>query len=456
MNRWRKTLIAASVGMAASAAFVATPAPGQAQASLIAKYLCTGGVAGTSGGVQVEAVVTPRLRDGMLDVDWSLRYLSDKRFGSPGFFAEGSTLDLEGVVDITGAWYGQLRPQGSETQRALEPGHQLKLPSGLSDAGSVQRSGKIRVKPGALTVRFTPAQGEVMVNNDKDTIAYTGTWHRIHPGEHYDDHLYDLHRTDGLDARATLKFTGTKVAYIGRREPGLGPISVLLDGKTVTDPLVQPGKRRDGGEPTGTESKEVLWESHDLEYGPHTIEVVNAEAKTAYLDAFRVTTGEITESPKYNEATCVLQGDPGAIELTVPGKSPSPTPTVTRTPDPSVTPTTPHPTLPTPTGGTTPPVVPSNPYNPGPGDNVAVVSTSPRPTRTTTVTATPKPTTTRFVKAQVLKTPKGGVDTGEAPETGGAGSYGLIAGGSVLLMGSATGGLLLRRRRATHAGGAQR
>lgn len=84
------------------------------------------------------------------------------------------------------------------------------------------------------------------------------------------------------------------------------------------------------------------------------------------------------------------------------------------------------------------------------------MSVSPRPTRTTTVTATPKSTRTTYVKAQVAKTPKGGVDTGEAPETGGAGSYGLIAGGSMLLMGSATGGLLLRRRRATHAGGAQR
>ncbi|MGW7484177.1 LPXTG cell wall anchor domain-containing protein [Nonomuraea muscovyensis] len=453
MNRWRKALIAASVGMAASAAFVATSAPGQAQASLIAKYLCTGGVAGTSGGVEVEAVVTPRLRDGMLDVEWSLRYLKQKRFGSPGFFVEGSTLDLEGVVDISGAWRGQLRPQGAETQAALVPGDQLVLPRGLSDAGSVQRPGKIRVKPGPLAVRFTPAQGEVMVNNDNSAIAYAGTWHRIHPGAHYDDHLYDLHRTDGLDARAKLEFTGTKVAYIGRREPGLGPIRVLLDDKTVTDPLVQPGNDRSGEPMTGTESKEVLWESPDLEYGSHTIEVVNVEAKTAYLDAFRVTTGEITESPKHNEAKCDLQGDPGAIELTVPGNSPSPTPTLTPT---SPTPTYTPPPTPTHTGGTTPPAGPTNSYNPGPGENVGVVSVSPRPTRTTTVTATPKSTRTTYVKAQVAKTPKGGVDTGEAPETGGAGSYGLIAGGSMLLMGSATGGLLLRRRRATHAGGAQR
>ncbi|WP_101785526.1 LPXTG cell wall anchor domain-containing protein [Nonomuraea indica] len=440
--------------MAASAAFVATPAPGQAQASLIAKYLCTGGVAG-GAGVEVEAVVTPRLEaGGMLDVNWALRYATDTQFGSPGFFAKGSTLNLEGMVEITGAWNGQLRPKGFKDQPELVPGDFLDLPEGLSDAGSVRRPGTIRVRPGDLFVRFKPAKGEVMVNDNNPAVEYSGTWTSGGTAEEFGDHLYDLHETSQKDAVARLSFTGTQVAYISRRERGLGPVRVLLDGKGITDPLVEPGKDRNGVPMTGTRAKEVLWKSPVLKYGPHTIEIVNAEAEKAYVDAFQVTTGEIGEPPTHNQATCKLKGDPGAIELTVPGNSPSPTPT-TPTPDPSKTPTT-TPTLPTPTGGTTPPVVPSNPYNPGPGDNVAVVSTSPRPTRTTTVTATPKPTTTRFVKAQVLKTPKGGVDTGEAPETGGAGSYGLIAGGSVLLMGSATGGLLLRRRRATHAGGAQR
>jgi hypothetical protein len=76
----------------------------------------------------------------------------------------------------------------------------------------------------------------------------------------------------------------------------------------------------------------------------------------------------------------------------------------------------------------------------------------PGSTTSATPTASASPTAT---KAQVVKTPKGGVDTGEAPEPG-AGSYGLIAGGSLMLAGSVTGGLLLRRRRAEHAGGTNR
>ncbi|MEU8104449.1 LPXTG cell wall anchor domain-containing protein [Nonomuraea muscovyensis] len=440
--------------MAASAAFVATSSPGQAQTSLIAKYLCTGGVAGAPG-VEVEAVVTPRLEaGGMLDVNWALRYAGHRQFGSPGFFAKGSTLNLEGVVDITGAWNGQLRPKGFKDQPELLPGDFLDLPEGLSDAGSVRRPGTIRVRPSDLFVRFKPAKGEVMVNDNNAAVTYSAGWTSGGTAEEFGDHLYDLHETSQKDASAKLSFTGTQVAYISRRERDLGPIRVLLDGSAVTDPLVEPGKDRNGIPMTGTSAKEVLWKSPVLKYGPHTIEIVNDEAEKAYVDAFQVTTGEIGEPPTHNEATCKLQGDPGAIELTVPGNSPSPTPTLTPTKSPTPTYTPTH--TPTHTGGTTPPAGPTNSYNPGPGENVGVVSVSPRPTRTTTVTATPKSTRTTYVKAQVAKTPKGGVDTGEAPETGGAGSYGLIAGGSMLLMGSATGGLLLRRRRATHAGGAQR
>ncbi|MFD1537358.1 hypothetical protein [Nonomuraea guangzhouensis] len=450
MSRWRKALIAASVGMAASAAFVVTSTPGEAESSLVAKYLCTGGVAGSS--VQLEATITPRLTEGgMLNVGWALKYQGTRRFGSPGFFPAGSTLNLEGVVDISGAWTGQLRPKGSKDQADLVPGDQLVLPEGLSDAGSVQRSGTVRVKPGALVVRFKPAEGEVMVNNHKSVISYTSDWSRIHTEEEFGDHLYDLHKTTTKDGVAKLSFIGTQVAYISRRERDLSDVQVRLDGDTVTDGLVEPGKDRSGTEMTGTEAQEVLWESPVLDYGPHTIEVVNTEARTAYVDAFKVTTGDLDEPPTHNQATCTLQGDPGAIEVTVPGATPnSPTPTPTPTPTPPTsTPTT------KPSGSATPSSTPTVSYpNVNPGIDRNLVSVVPGGVSTST--ATPKPTTTKtkYVKAQVAKTPKGGVDSGVAPEPG-RGSYGLIAGGSMLLMGSVTGGLLLRRRKAGHTGGVE-
>ncbi|MEV0349254.1 hypothetical protein AB0H88_26050 [Nonomuraea sp. NPDC050680] len=452
MNRWSKAFIAASVGMAASAAFVVSSPSGSAESSLVAKYLCTGGVAGA--GVQLEATITPRIAaGGMLDVGWALKYQGLHRFGSPGFFEAGSTLNLEGVVDITGAWNGQLRPKGSKDQDELVPGDQLVLPDGLSDAGLVKRTGTIRVRPGGLVVRFQPAEGEVMINNHK-SVTYSSGWHRINTEKEFGDYLYDLHTTDQQGESAKLSFSGTQVTYIGRRDRDLGDVRVLLDGDTVTDGLVKPSKDRDGSDMTGSRAQEDLWKSPVLAYGPHTIEIINTESKVANVDAFRVSTANLDEPPTHDQALCTLQNDPGAIDVTVPGATPtSPTPT-----SPSPTVTTPTPTGPggSPTPGPTTPT-PTLPHNNPPGTNDGLVSVIPGTVRTSPSTATPKPTTTKttYVKAQVAKTPKGGVDSGEAPEPPGGGSYGLIAGGSMLLMGSATGGLLLRRRKAEHAGGVE-
>ncbi|WP_433437280.1 hypothetical protein [Nonomuraea sp. CA-141351] len=449
MSRWRKALIAASVGMAASAAFVATSSiPGQAEASLVANYRCTGGIAGA--GVDLEARMTPQVEaGGLMSVRWDMSYKSVREFGSPGFFPAGSSLDLEGVVDISGAWNGQLRPRGGKDQGELVPGEYLDLPEGLSDQGSISRSGKIRFKPGALFVRFTPAEGEVMVNNHKPAITYSAGWWREHTEQEYGDFLNDVHKTSTQDAKATLDFTGTKVAYIGRRAPGLGAIQVKLDGDTVTDPLVEPGKDRSGTPMTGTEGQQVLWESPQLAYGPHTLEVINTEAKDAYVDAFRVTISDVPEPPIYNQATCTLQGDPGAIDITIPGSTPtSPTPTDS----PTVTPPTNN--TPTNTPSSTPTATNTTPHSGSNDGGLGRVIVLPSATATNSGSATPKttgPTATKYYKAQVPKTPKGGVDSGEAPDRQ-TQPYGLMA---ALVMGGAGGGLLLRRRRAAHAGGVQ-
>ncbi|MEQ4714902.1 hypothetical protein [Nonomuraea sp. B19D2] len=449
MSRWRMALIALSVGVATSAALVATSSiPGQAEASLVANYTCTGGIAGA--GVDLEARMTPQIEaGGLMSVRWDMSYKTGGRqFGSPGFFPPGSSLDLDGTVDISGAWNGRLLPRGSKDQPELVPGEYLELPEGLSDQGSIKRSGKIRFKPGALVVRFTPAEGEVTVNNHRPAITYSPGWSLEHTEEEYGDHLYDVHKTSTQNAKAALDFTGTKVAYIGRRAPGLGAIQVKLDGKSITDPLVEPGKDRSGTPMTGTESQEVLWESPQLAYGPHTLEVINTEAKDAYVDAFKVTISDVPEPPTYNEATCTLQGDPGAIDINIPGSTPtSPTPSGTSTDDPptgdpSETPSS----MPT-TSNTTP----DDRSGDGGLGRVIVV-----PSATGTASATPKttgPTATKYYKApQVARTPKGGVDTGEAPEREDR-PYGLMA---ALVMSGAGGGLLLRRRRAAHAGGVHR
>ncbi|NUR85847.1 MAG: hypothetical protein HOY71_17350, partial [Nonomuraea sp.] len=347
----------------------------------MAKYHCVGGVAGAAG-VDLEALVTPKLAEGgMLNVGWSLKYLGSRRFGSPGFFVQGSQLSLEGTVDITGAWHGQLYPKGDAEQDALVPGSYMKLPEGLSDTGSVQRAGSIRVAPTNLVVRFTPAQGEVMVNDDEGVTYPGGTWTHEITTRPYGDFMRDLHKTTDMGATARLDFKGTQVTYVSRREQDLGKIQIKLDGQTVTDGLVEPGKDVDGTDMIGTKPQQELWTSPELEYGPHRIEITNTEGKTGYVDAIKVVTGEITEPPLHDQATCTLTNNPGAIDITVPGAT---------TPPPS---TSPPPTSPTPTTtgtntqppGTTPP---PHVNSPTPSSGLGYVVVLPRASGTRTATVT--------------------------------------------------------------------
>ncbi|WP_206068920.1 hypothetical protein [Nonomuraea composti] len=401
--------------------------------------------------------MTPQVTAGRMDVRWDMSYKSLQRFGSPGFFPEGSILSLEGVVKASGAWNGQLEPRGDKTQGQLVPGTYLDLPEGLTDGAALDRSGTIRFEPAGLSLKFTPAEGDVKVNSDDSTdIQYTGSWQWDYTAAKYDDYQKDIRWTEGLDATAKLAFLGTKVSYIGRREQDLSKIRVKIDGQEVTSGLVEPGKDSSGNPMTGTKSQEVLWTSPQLDYGPHTIEIINTESKRAYLDAFQVFISDVPEPPEHDKATCTMQNDPGAIDVTVPGGTTTPTddPTNTNSPDPSNT-NTDDPNNP-------------NPNNPDPdddndvdshatvgGDFVRVVT--PTTTTTATTTVTPRstgPTATKYYRAQVANTPSGGVETGVAPDEDRP-PYSLMAGGMALVMGTAGGGLLLRRRRAEHAGGAQ-
>ncbi|GAA4095098.1 hypothetical protein [Nonomuraea soli] len=451
MSRMRLALLASAVGLSSAVAVIAVSGPAVADTSLIVKYHCVGGVAGALG-VDVEAAVTPKVEPGpKLRIDWALTYLGQRRFGSPGYFAAGSQLNLQGTVNLTGAWNGELRPASTTAQDALKPGDFLKAPAGLSDAGSIEKTGTIRITPTGLAVRFTPAEGEVMVNNNEaPPVKYTGTWWHKGPQRGIEDHLNDVQETATKDASAKLTFVGTQVTYVGRRAPGLSPIKVLLDGQPVTDPLVEPGKDESGEPMTGTTAKQDLWTSPELEYGEHTIEVINTQDGTAFLDAFRVKTGKVLNPPQHDEATCTPIGTVNSIDITVTGASPSPTSTPTGTGTPTSTPTSTATSTPTSTATTTPPTTGGRNPNIQAPEHVIVNHGGRESTSTGTPTPTAGPTATKYVKAQVRKVPTGGVASGEAPETP-LEPYLLLGGGAMLLFSSTAGGLMLRRRRAAQA-----
>ncbi|MFG1941648.1 hypothetical protein [Nonomuraea sp. NPDC048826] len=460
MSRWRKAWTAASVGLVASAGLLTMPAEAQTF-NLVVDYRCTDGIAGSAPVTLTARVQIPTsVQTGsMLSLGWTVEYTGTRRFMSPDYFPAGAQVSLVGNVKLEGAWNGVLQPRGVEEQGALQPNQRLEAPTGMSSEAHMTEEGVIRLTPQNLTVDFVPPAGEAIVNNDAlDRITYKGPgW--AYQGSlpmQYGDYGRDVHTTSNRTDEAVIKFYGTGFEVLGRRMPDVGRIRVIIDDDTSA---VVDTSKTESGEPTNViQGNSTLWRRDDLPYGFHRLAVrALDDAKNVHLDAFKLLTAEMINPPTLHRATCTITNNPGTVEINVGGASPDPTDTGTSSPDP------------TDTGGptddptdTTSPTTSGSPTNtattPGhhawPSGNGHVSVVVPGSTSTATVTTSVNPTVTNY-KAQVASTPKGGVDTGEAPE-GAAGSPGLLLGGSLLLMGSVTGGLLMRRRRAEHAGGMDR
>ncbi|MEU4227403.1 hypothetical protein AB0F17_24170 [Nonomuraea sp. NPDC026600] len=464
MTRWRKALIAASAGLTAAVGLTVlhdVPASA-APADLEVQYLCK--PTGPKSIVRHDDVqlstrlnfATDLVVGDPLNFTWKLDYANDTRLQSPGYFAAGAQVHAVGNVELDSSWQGILKPKGAADQESnLRPDDPLSLPEALTDPGLIDKPGTIKVTPKDIVLDFMPPDGSVEVNdgNDSDNpsdleIVYTGSWTPIIGRPSSEHHVHnDLHETTTAGDSAQLTFVGTGVEYIGPRDKDAGPVDIYIDGtkRATVDP-----SRDDNDDPVNDDLNggATLWKSPSLAYGSHTIMIKSTSTAPVWLDAFEVTTSTAKVPTGYHRATCTMIGGPVSVIVTVRERG-EPTTSQTPTITPTRTPTS------TPTGSVTPSSTPtvSSP-NVDPGIDRSLVSVVPGGVRTTT--ATPKPTTTKtkYVKAQVAKTPKGGVDSGEAPEPG-RGSYGLIAGGSMLLMGSLTGGLLLRRRKAGHAGGVE-
>ncbi|MET8050780.1 hypothetical protein ABZU75_24585 [Streptosporangium sp. NPDC005286] len=435
-------------------------------AELVVDYACTGGVAlnGSTVNLRTKVSIPTTIKVGEpLNIGWKLGYKQDPtRFGSPDFFAPGSKVLVTGNAQLSGSWVGVLQPKGSLDQtNQLQPGSILRLPEGISDSAHIDRVGTLKVSPRKLFVDFIPPAGEVMVNNDDPRVSYHAAADWAYLGSEplsIGDYGRDLHRTNKVNSWASFTFTGTGIEYVARRSNEAGKVGFRIDGQDATPSFVDASKNPDGT-PTNAahEGGLTLWRFNGLKYGEHTIEVKNLEdGKWAQLDAFRVITRELQNPPNEYRATCSLVSDPVSVDVTISeaggSQSPNPTGTGTGSPSPTVTPTTPTPTptnthtgtsTPTHTGTTTPP---ANGVN---STSTNTTTSTPRPTLTVTATVTPtRPTPTA---PQVIITPSGGAQTGEAPQ--GSSGLGLLGAGTVMVTGSALGGVALMRRRAAHARG---
>ncbi|HEX2062822.1 MAG TPA: hypothetical protein VHE80_00210, partial [Acidimicrobiales bacterium] len=136
----------------------------------------------------------------------------------------------------------------------------------------------------AFVVSDPPPPGAGTYEDDDPGVTYTGAWNTATSS--YDSGGSMKHSL-AVGAAAELRFSGTGVKWLARRQANAGISDVYVDGtKVASVDLYSPLTR----------FKQVVFEKTDLPPGEHTIRVVRTGTKTTLssatlhdLDAFVVT-----------------------------------------------------------------------------------------------------------------------------------------------------------------------
>ncbi|GHE30959.1 hypothetical protein GCM10017673_37180 [Streptosporangium violaceochromogenes] len=402
-------------------------------------YRCTGGSLGGEKQIGVAISVPGAVSvGGAINIRWTL---TDFSFVSPDELPSGGHLALAGTVGAKGLWDEQGQNADlaltSVTKAGLKPvkaGDAIGVPTSISGSVTAPREGTAEITPGSITVDVAPS--EIMVNDNdihsshppfveyKETPPWEYLSGRNTPSEPPKNHKGDVHRNAAQGAEASLTFWGTGVEFVSEKAPDMGEAEIYLDPRPDSPPVMKVNANVPDG---GRQSPVTLWSSGPLKYGKHVVKIRNvADGKYAVLDAFKVLTAPLTgQEVTPGRITCVPLSTKTLKVKVEKTSSTSPTPTGTQT---SSTGPSPSPT--------------------------GTVTSTPKPTLTVTATVTPtRPTPTA---PQVVVTPTGGAQTGQAPDDGRPSGTGLIGAGTAMVLGSAFGGVALKRRRAAHARGRAR
>ncbi|MFF3664060.1 hypothetical protein [Microtetraspora malaysiensis] len=444
-------------------------APGSAAAEAVEvdlDYVCTNGVARTPVNLEVTLTLQTALAVGQpLDIRWGIKYKDQGRFLSPGLFQPGARVSATGAVGIGGPWSGELKSLGSQEQARLPDGDQLTLPELISGAVTTTAPGVIEIKPRRLLIDFTPPPSDATFNDDDPAVSYSAEWTDYNDRDvNFHDVGRDVHATEANYAEAYFKFTGTGVDFITEQDSRAGKVQFSIDGRPGIPATADASKHPDGSHAgVANQGNYTLWGMRGLPYGQHELKVAKLDDKWAMVDAFHVVTEELADPPKQFRATCEPVLKPSTIRVVVgsPTQSPGQSPSSGPSGEPSSSPSggSSGPVTSPPPGGSTPTPTPSKSpggsSSPTPSQSKltsVVVIGSPTPTITTTITL-PASTPT---SPQVKVTPKGGAQTGEAPETPRSPAALLIGSGGAMVFGGVFSGVVLRRRRAAHANGRSR
>ncbi|MGW4644502.1 hypothetical protein ACWEN6_38700 [Sphaerisporangium sp. NPDC004334] len=448
MNGWapklRRSLAAVVLG--GSAAIMAFPAStGSADTAYHHfEYTCTDGALLPPGQrrLQVQVAVPTTVKVGeRIPLEWTL---DESPLASSGNFPAGGRLFVTGTADVAGLFQGKLDSTGTKDQAELRLSGPLELPTAMLGSVGSTKEGRLLITPRDLAFDFIPPQ-QTVVLNDTNTgtqgpIVYSAAWSSSGGEERKDfgDYLGDVHQTTTAKETVTISFTGTGIEYVTERHPEMGAVGVALDGVSVhPDPAPDASREADGQKVTTRKGQQVLWSVHNLEYKKHDLTLTNEAPTGKYMlvDAFKVITDQISIPPYHFRTNCHFTGNPRAMVVdVVPAQNNQ-------------------------SGGNNNDGNNSNNGNQhiSDGDDsargVIVLSGGGSGHGAPTETASPTPKASKTSKGskasstpQVRVTPRGGAHTGEAPEQDPRpGAF--IAYGSVLLLGSVAGGLVLRRRR---------
>jgi hypothetical protein len=425
--------------------FPAAPSAAET-AYYIYTYSCSGPLApgNPAQAVKVQVSIPKTVKVGeRLPLEWTL---SDSKLKSLEYSKAGGTVLVTATARVGGLWQGWLDSLGTKDQPELAAGDSLALPTALTGAVATSKEGEITITPADLVINFAPPADKTTYNDTKTApggpIAYRdgsptlpGAWRISGPDERqgFGDIEGDVHETTTSGDRAIVTFTGTGLQYITERHALMGPVDVTVDTDPARHTVVNAFKEADDETlvpPNVRRSQQVLWEALNLHYGKHTVTFTNLGSKYMLVDAFNVITDTNLISPEVFQTRCHPKDGERTTTATIQVVAAS-------------------------SDGNGSNDGNNNGNNNGNGHitdgddsvrGIVVVSGGGQghgaPTATATPTKKPKPSAT----PQVRVTPKGGAHTGEAPERGTAAPL-LIGYGTVLALGGAWGGLLLRRRR---------
>jgi hypothetical protein len=142
---------------------------------------------------------------------------------------------------------------------------------------------------------------ERTVNDNSESISYTGPGWNYSANRGYGDYDDDLHYSYSAGATVSFPFTGSGVSWLAQRSNETGPVTVYIDG--VDEGTITPVSSS-----TPYPTQQVDYSISGLAAGSHTLTIVNNDADLLTVDAF---TYEVSRTTVNDTSSTITYSGPG-------------------------------------------------------------------------------------------------------------------------------------------------